>query len=82
MISIFITYYLNIKLIFKKKIIFVSFLKFIISYIPNFLILLTFVSVFLNIFYWNKILVYGLAGLLGIPVTFVLVKLYAFRKNN
>lgn len=80
-ISIFVTYYLNIKLIFHKKVKLIEFIKFVISYIPNFIILFSFVAVFLNIFYWPKIIVYALAGLLGLPLTFVLVKLFAFMKK-
>ncbi len=76
-ISLFITYYLNIKLLFKREIALLDFIKFIISYIPNFIILFTFVAIFLNIFHWQKIIVYALAGLLGIPITYILVKIYA-----
>jgi putative flippase GtrA len=81
-IGIFVTYTLNALLVFHTKLAFMGFIKFIVSYIPNFLILYTFVLVFLNILEWNKILVYGLAGLLGLPVTFILVKLIAFNKSN
>jgi putative flippase GtrA len=81
-ISVFVTYTLNALLVFHAKLAFTGFVKFIVSYVPNFLITYTFVLVFLNIFGWNKILVYGLAGLLGLPVTFVLVKLIAFSKNQ
>jgi hypothetical protein len=34
---------------------------------------------FLNILGWNKVVVYALAGLLGLPITFILVKLIAFK---
>ncbi|GHV85494.1 hypothetical protein AGMMS50230_11020 [Spirochaetia bacterium] len=80
-ISLFVAYTLNAKLIFKSKIGFGQFIKFVISYIPNFLILFTFVMVFLNIFSWNKAIVYALAGLLGLPITFLLVKLMVFKKE-
>jgi putative flippase GtrA len=81
-ISLFATYALNARLIFNDKLNLISFFKFLGSYIPNFLILFSFVAVFINIFFWNKILVYALAGLLGLPVTFILVKLFAFAKNT
>jgi putative flippase GtrA len=80
--GIFITYSLNAKLIFKTKLSVTQFVKFIISYIPNFLILFSFVLVFLNIAGWNKIIVYGMAGLLGLPVTFILVKVMVFEKKE
>jgi putative flippase GtrA len=81
-ISLFAAYSLNAKLIFHHKISLVEFIKFVISYVPNFLILFTFVLIFLNLFGWNKIIVYALAGLLGLPVTFLLVKTMAFKKEN
>jgi putative flippase GtrA len=79
-LSLFVADSLNAKLIFHNPLRFIAFVKFVISYIPNFLILFSFVLVFLNIFGWNKIIVYGLAGLLGLPVTFLLVKIFAFGK--
>jgi putative flippase GtrA len=81
-ISLFVAYSLNAKLIFHNSLRFIAFVKFVISYIPNFLILFSFVLVFLNIFGWNRIIVYGLAGLLGLPVTFLLVKIFAFGKSK
>jgi putative flippase GtrA len=81
-ISLFVAYSLNAKLIFHNPLGFIAFVKFVISYIPNFLILLSFVLMFLNIFGWNKIIVYGLAGLLGLPLTFLLVKIFAFGKQK
>lgn len=59
-----------------------GFFKFVLSYIPNFLILFTFVSIFLNLFFWNEVVVYALAAVFGIPVTFVLVKIFAFKKSS
>jgi len=38
--------------------------------------------VFLNLLVWNKIIVYAMAGLLGLPVTFLLVKAFAFSKKG
>jgi putative flippase GtrA/SAM-dependent methyltransferase len=81
-VGIFVTYSFNGLLLFHTKLSFIQFIKFIISYLPNFIILYTFVLFFLNILGWNKVVVYALAGLLGLPVTFILVKLIAFKKNN
>jgi len=36
----------------------------------------------LNMLHWNKVIVFALAGLLGLPVTYVLVKIYAFGKRE
>jgi HAD superfamily phosphoserine phosphatase-like hydrolase len=80
-ISLFVAYALNARLIFKAKCRMSGFLKFVLSYVPNFVILFTFVAIFLNLFHWNKILVYALAGILGLPITYVLVKILAFGKR-
>jgi putative flippase GtrA len=79
--SLFVAYGLNAKLIYGESFRLIRFLKFCLSYIPNFLILFTFVSVFLKLLRWHKVLVYGAAGLLGLPVTFVLVKIFAFQRK-
>jgi putative flippase GtrA len=81
-IALSMAYVLNAKLIFHSKLSATGFVKFVISYIPNFLILFTFVLIFLNVLRWNKLIVYALAALLGLPLTFALVKLFAFGKGD
>lgn len=80
--SLIVTYYLASKIIFEQKLSLMTFLKFSISYIPNFMILFIFVVVLIDILGFNPILTYGLAGLFGLPITFVLVKIYAFNKKE
>ena len=77
-VSLFVTYTLNTYLVFKRPFSIVRFLKFAISYIPNFLILFTFVAVLLNLFHLPEVFVYLAAAALGLPITFVIVKLFAF----
>lgn len=81
-LSLFITYSLNTLLIFKRRLSAERFLRFILSYIPNFLILFTFVYLNLNVFRFHKAIVYAMAGLLGLPITFILVKIIAFSKSR
>ena len=81
-ISLLAAYTLNAKLIFRSALGASQFAKFLVSYIPNFIILFLFVAIFLNILRWNKVLVYGLAGLLGLPLTFILVKIFAFTEDK
>ena len=81
-ISIGVTYALDSKLVFKRKFSVVRFLKFLISYLPNFLILFSFVAIFINLLGVNRILVYGFVSLLGLPITFLIVKLFAFGKGE
>jgi putative flippase GtrA/phosphoserine phosphatase len=81
-ISMGVTYTLDSKLVFKRKLSVVRFLKFLISYLPNFLILFSFVAIFINLLGVNRIIVYGLVSLLGLPITFLIVKLFAFGKGE
>jgi putative flippase GtrA len=81
-ISLFIAYTLNAKLIFHQNISWMGFIKFIASYIPNFIVLFSFVLFFLNILHWSKVIVYTLAGLLGLPLTFILVKKFTFLEDQ
>ncbi|MDR1817108.1 MAG: haloacid dehalogenase-like hydrolase [Puniceicoccales bacterium] len=76
--SIFATYTLNAKLVFHAKLALLDFLKFVASYIPNFLILFAFVSLLLNTAGWPPVLVYTLAAFVAIPITYLLVKLLVF----
>lgn len=80
--SLFFSYYLNAHLIYHENCDIVKFVKFVISYIPNFVLLFSFVCIFINIFLWNKIIVYLLAGILGIPITYIIVRFYAFGKGD
>ena len=80
--SLSIAYLLNSFLTFKERLNLKKFIKFCISYIPNFLIQNGFVILFYNILHWEKLLVYCLAAIIGIPVTFLLLKLFAFKKKK
>lgn len=79
-LSLFVTYGLTASLIFHEQLRLVRFGKFVLSYLPNILIQFLFVSIFLNIFQWNKVIVYALAVLVGLPITFLVVKYFAFGK--
>ena len=79
-VSLFVTYALNSFLIFKQKLSAARLMKFVISYIPNFLILFSFVAVLLNVFHLWKVIVYASAAVFGLPITFVIVKRFAFKK--
>jgi putative flippase GtrA len=81
-LSLLVAYALNVRLIFHRHLSAATFARFIVSYLPNFCILFAFVLIFLNVLGWNKVIVYALAGLLGLPVTFLLVKLMVFRQKK
>ena len=81
-VSLFVTYILNMLYIFKNKINLKNFLKFVISYIPNFIILFLFVYIFIDKVGLNKYLVYLLAAIVGLPVTFVILKIKTFKSKK
>ncbi|MCQ2560134.1 MAG: GtrA family protein, partial [Clostridia bacterium] len=70
-LSLSVTYYLNAKLVFKRKLTWASWFKFIISYIPNFVILFSLVCFFIHGLHWPNLLVYALAAAFGLPIAFV-----------
>ncbi len=80
--SSFVTYTLNSRLTFHERLSLQRYVRFVVAYIPNFLILFSFVAVFINILHWNNIIVYGLAAMFGLPLTYVIVRVVAFTKRN
>jgi len=77
-----IAYFLNSFFVFKAKLQIVKFFKFAISYIPNFIIQNMVVFIFYNLLQWNILLTYILAAALGIPVTFLILKVFTFGKST
>lgn len=77
--SLTISYYLNSILTFKQNLSFQKYFKFCISYIPNFCIQNLVVVLCYNILEWNNIIAYILAAAIGVPITFILMKIFTFR---
>ena len=82
MTSLIGSYLLNSLITFKESLSLIKFVKFCISYIPNFIIQNIIVLLFYNYLGWSKLLVYALAAALGMPITFLMVKLFALRKQK
>ena len=80
--SLFVSYILNMRYIFKRKLSIKGFIKFVISYIPNFLILFLFVYIFITKLNINKYLVYLLAAIIGLPITFLILKVRTFKDKK
>ena len=74
-----VSYILNSYITFKEKLSFTKFIKFGISYIPNFIIQNIVVIITFNILGLHKLIAYCLAAIIGIPVTFILLKFFAFE---
>lgn len=81
--SLFVSYLLNSYITFKDKNLTINkFIKFCISYIPNFLVQLICVLIFINIMHINKIITYTIAAIIGVPITYLLLVIFTFKKNN
>lgn len=76
-----VSYILNSKLTFKENMGLVRYVKFFISYIPNFLIQTVIVWLFDAFTVFPAIIAYITAAVIGIPVTFILMKIFAFKKK-
>ncbi len=79
--SLFISYLLNSFITFKERLSVLKFIRFAVSYIPNFLIQNAMVFLFYNTLHWHKLLTYAMAAVIGVPVTFIILKVFAFKKD-
>lgn len=77
-----ISYVLNSIFTFKEKFAISKYIKFFISTIPNYLVQQVSVIVIYNMLGMNRYIAYLLAAIIGVPVTFILLKVFAFKKNN
>lgn len=79
--STVISYLLNSFLTFRERLSVIKYVKFFISYIPNFIIQQLVVLVVYNILGLHRLIAYILAAVIGVPVTFLLMKIFAFKKK-
>lgn len=75
-----ISYILNSFITFRESLKFSKFIRFAVSYIPNFIIQNIVVIIVFNMMHFNKLIAYILAAIVGVPVTFILMKVFAFKK--
>ncbi len=80
--SLGISYLLNSAITFHERLSFPKMLRFFVSYIPNFLIQNVVVFLVHGVFGGTELTAYILAAVIGIPVTFLILKLFAFRKKK
>jgi len=81
-LSLFVAYWFNAAVVFKEKMSSAAFVKFVLSYLPNFAILFSFVFVFVELLNFYPIVAYGLAAMFGLPITFLLVRFFTFNKRG
>ena len=88
MVSLTIAYFLNSHFVFKRRCNVERYLKFCLSYIPNFLIQNICVIIMFNWFGWHEIVSFALAAILGVPITYIMLNVLTFKnlklkeKNN
>ena len=83
MTSLIVSYLLNSFITFKDfKLKFLKFIKFCVSYIPNFLIQLMFVFIFVKILGLYKLIAYIFSAIIGVPITYLILLLFTFRKEK
>lgn len=78
--SLVISYFLNSRYVFKQSLSFERFWKFCVSYIPNFSVQLVCVVLLLNLLHWPEFIVYTISAIIGVPITFLMVKFFALKK--
>lgn len=81
-VSLTISYLLNSFITFREELKIKKYIKFCISYIPNFLLQNLIVVIFLNLLKWPPLIVYMIAVVVSVPVTYMLVSCFAFDKRK
>ena len=80
--SLIIAYILNSVWNFKTQMTGKGLWKFVVSYMPNFFVQNGVVIVLYNILEFHKVVAYLMAAILGIPVTYILIKVFVFNKKE
>ncbi len=77
------SYILNATLTFKEKLTATKYVKYFISYIPNYLVQQTVVFIYTMLFPTAPgIFAYAIAAVIGLPVTFIIMKIFTFAKKK
>lgn len=76
--SLSLSYLLNSYFAFKESLSWRKYTRFCLSYLPNFLIQNVVVFLVYNRLGFSEILAYLLAAAIGVPITYLMIKLFAF----
>ena len=78
-----VSYLLNSFITFKEQLTLLRYIKYFISYIPNFIIQTVLVFAYTELFPLSPdIWAYIAAAVIGVPVTFVIMKIFTFKKEK
>ena len=81
-ISLTINYVLNSCFVFKSRLSVRKYLRFLLSYIPNFIIYFLVSFITINLLKLDQFWATVLAAMAGGPITYVIIKLYAFGNRS
>lgn len=80
--SLTISYFLNTIFVFHQSLSLPRYVKFCLSYIPNFLIQNLCVILVYNVLGLDKLIAYVTAVVIGAPITFLVLKFFAFAQKK
>lgn len=79
--SLSIAYALTSKWIFYQKLSLNKYIRFCISYVPNFIIQNVCIIILYNYMSLNKLLVYSTSAMIAVPITFYMIKFFTFMEK-
>ena len=80
--SVIIAYILNSLFNFHKKLSLLDCIKYVVGNIPNYIIQIVTVFVLVDLLKWERIIVYMLAALISVPITFCIVKIGVYNRKG
>lgn len=80
--GVLVSYTLNTLFTFKDQFKLKKLIKFALSTLPNFLIQFIFVFIGVHLLHINNIICYGVAAIIGVPITFAILKLFVYSNKN
>lgn len=80
--GILVSYILNTTFTFKDSFQVKKLIQFAMSTIPNFLIQLITVYIGVDLLHINNIICYGIAAVVGVPITFAILKLFVYSNKE
>lgn len=80
--GILVSYVLNTLFTFKDQLDWTKLIKFAISTIPNFLIQFVTVYIGVRLLQINHLICYGAAAVIGVPLTFIILKLFVYSNKD
>ena len=80
--ALVIGYFLNSYFVFRCKPELFKLMRFAFSYVPNFTIQNILVFILYNSLHWHRLVVYAIAAIIGMPLTFIILKVFTFKSSK